>query len=264
MAERDELLLARTEVRPLGDKGLGTVAVEHIAPGQVILRDTMILGIHGMPSEVVDTSTGEARMLTSDEVEANLQADLERRSVQEQSIFWELADAHVAPVGEKTVTGVVRTNALPVHGGVDDPGLCAGIFPVVSRLNHSCTPNAHVEFRKELDAMLVHADAAIQEGEEVCISYIHVCATCEERQELLSNFCFVCRCSACSAEGEALVRSDARRVRLRELQQKLSLDLHASPETPEACEAEALRIIDAELLGSTWAKDELLRCKCAH
>jgi hypothetical protein len=82
--------------------------------------------------------------------------------------------------------------------------VAAEIFINISRLNHSCRPNAFASHVVELNSvsLQVRACADIKSGEEVCISYLSssdaVMLTHEQRvQRLMLEKQFICRCVAC-------------------------------------------------------------------
>lgn len=73
------------------------------------------------------------------------------------------------------------------------------IFPLISRINHSCDPNAQVISQTFVD---YHVDlVAAQDigvGEEVLISYLPPMKRSERRKQFLkARFLFDCNCSAC-------------------------------------------------------------------
>ncbi|KAL3509663.1 hypothetical protein ACH5RR_029064 [Cinchona calisaya] len=78
---------------------------------------------------------------------------------------------------------------------------CEGtaFFPLQSCMNHSCNPNAKA-FKREQDkdgqAILI-ALRSVRQGEEITISYIDEDLPFEERQLLLADYGFRCRCPKC-------------------------------------------------------------------
>ncbi|NXA59793.1 SMYD4 protein, partial [Mohoua ochrocephala] len=85
--------------------------------------------------------------------------------------------------------------------------LATAFFPVLSLLNHSCCPNTSVSFTGT--AATVRASQPIPRGQEVLHCYgPHRCRMrVAERQQLLSQYFFECRCQACLEELESGVRS---------------------------------------------------------
>lgn len=78
-----------------------------------------------------------------------------------------------------------------------------GVYLQTSMLNHSCKPNAIVEF-DGVDVK-VWASEDISEGDEVFISYIAVCGNVYFRRKLLEKWGFVCQCTRCLTEVDGTV-----------------------------------------------------------
>ncbi|NWR78627.1 SMYD4 protein, partial [Centropus unirufus] len=85
--------------------------------------------------------------------------------------------------------------------------LATAFFPVLSLLNHSCCPNTSVSFNGK--AATVRASQPIPSGQEIFHCYgPHQCRMkAAERQQLLSQYFFECRCQACLDELESGVNS---------------------------------------------------------
>ncbi|XP_074016854.1 SET and MYND domain-containing protein 4 isoform X1 [Numenius arquata] len=85
--------------------------------------------------------------------------------------------------------------------------LATAFFPVLSLLNHSCCPNISVSFSGT--AATVRASQLIPSGQEIFHCYgPHRCRMrVAERQQLLSQYFFECRCQACLDELESDVKS---------------------------------------------------------
>lgn len=88
--------------------------------------------------------------------------------------------------------------------GEDYSCCCEGtaFYPLQSCINHSCSPNVKA-FKREEDrdgqATLLSLKT-IQKGEEITISYINEELTYEERQSLLADYGFTCKCQKCLIE----------------------------------------------------------------
>jgi SET domain len=87
----------------------------------------------------------------------------------------------------------------------------SAIFPLTTRCNHSCDPNAQIRSQEFADARIdVVATRPIGAGEEICISYIELGGVrrgrrskFQRQKELLARYLFKCTCSLC-ANGDGL------------------------------------------------------------
>ena len=118
---------------------------------------------------------------------------------------------------EKRLYGIIRSNAYRSKGGL-------GLYPTISRYNHSCMPNVGYDF-KGWD-MCLYSAVDIEEGTELCTCYTDMVFffNREERKEhLKSKFNFDCLCVGCTLQGNNnQSQSDAKRERLRSLAGSLS------------------------------------------
>ncbi|KAG5643172.1 hypothetical protein DXG03_001376 [Asterophora parasitica] len=113
----------------------------------------------------------------------------------------------------KSVRGIVDTNALGI-GGL--PGSYTGAYAVVggivSRLNHSCLPNAEYKWDLLSLALYVRAVRPIKKDEQICISYCDLLQPrAQRRKELQLKYSFKCDCPSCSLPDDKSAQSDARR-----------------------------------------------------
>ncbi|KAF4554163.1 SET domain-containing protein 6 [Elsinoe fawcettii] len=93
-----------------------------------------------------------------------------------------------------------------------------GIFPLSARLNHSCTPNVFHRHNHLINRLTIQALRDIQEGEEVCTSYIDIVHPTQERRRLLRHWGFKCMCATCVRPGS---QSESRRKKLEEMTRKM-------------------------------------------
>jgi hypothetical protein len=91
--------------------------------------------------------------------------------------------------------GVFSCNNYTIADGELIP-IGMGIYPLIAMANHSCRPNAVVQFdghRANLRAI-----APIEAGEEVLVSYIDLADTTQgRRKELAQGYFFTCQCVMC-------------------------------------------------------------------
>lgn len=81
----------------------------------------------------------------------------------------------------------------------------AGLYALLASFNHSCEPNSAVSSVEETHEIVLKTTRAVRAGEEITITYIPVTAstTLAERQQLLKNYFFTCRCPRCVSETKA-------------------------------------------------------------
>lgn len=82
------------------------------------------------------------------------------------------------------------------------------LFPTLSKLNHSCTPNAVLQFGINQGRVIGYLKLLrdVQPNEEICISYLsQTCLSYENRQDLLLQaFQFKCCCELCTPQSRCL------------------------------------------------------------
>jgi SET domain-containing protein len=73
------------------------------------------------------------------------------------------------------------------------------VYALHSKLNHACSPNAHVVSGSFVDASIeVVALTDVALGAELCVSYTDPKLThTQRRRHLLNNHFFVCNCADC-------------------------------------------------------------------
>lgn len=84
-----------------------------------------------------------------------------------------------------------------------------GLFPLYSRINHSCSPNAVSTYNPTIERLIVHASRAIKAGEQVFIEYTNVTFKVKGSRQstLLENWGFECQCNACTDPEEEALRA---------------------------------------------------------
>ncbi|CAH8262559.1 unnamed protein product [Arabidopsis lyrata] len=76
-----------------------------------------------------------------------------------------------------------------------------GLFPLVSIINHSCSPNAVLVFEEQM--AVVRAMDNISKDSEITISYIETAGSTLTRQKSLKEqYLFHCQCARCSNVGK--------------------------------------------------------------
>lgn len=111
------------------------------------------------------------------------------------------------PDAEKEETEEITRPFLDALGD-EYSDCCQGtaFFPLQSCMNHSCCPNAKA-FKREEDRdgqAVIIALRRISKNEEVTISYIDEELPYKERQALLADYGFSCKCSKCLEDSSSI------------------------------------------------------------
>lgn len=84
----------------------------------------------------------------------------------------------------------------------------SGLYVLQSSVNHSCVPNAVVEFPYSNNILVLKAIRDIHPEEEICISYLDECClerSRHSRQKALSSlYLFHCYCNKCLSQANDL------------------------------------------------------------
>lgn len=92
------------------------------------------------------------------------------------------------------------------------------VFPRISRLNHSCMPNAQGNFNEALGRFTVHATRDIVADEELTINYLpeHGSARETRQNQLQAGYGFACECPACDVTSTKGRESEQNRLAVHE------------------------------------------------
>ncbi|KAK5170899.1 uncharacterized protein LTR77_004043 [Saxophila tyrrhenica] len=92
------------------------------------------------------------------------------------------------------------------------------IFHDISRLNHSCVPNAQGNFNTAIDGFAVHATHLIESRQEITISYLaeHGAVRSSRQAKLAQGYGFACGCPVCDGSTVKGAESEERRRVVRE------------------------------------------------
>ena len=124
-------------------------------------------------------------------------ADEEEEELDEESDEEEEADQTMAAPATIAARFGAAVEALPDTEG-------SAIFLELAMINHSCAPNAAVEFLgADAEATLL-ALRPIAAGEEILVTYVPIDAedALAERRSMLHEYAFDCKCTRCAAELE--------------------------------------------------------------
>lgn len=184
------------QIAPSGESGLGmfTSPSRTYSTGDLIWQERPIVVI---PTELI---------------EGIFDRVWEKLSEDGRGSVMELRNAHPSTVDP--FEGRLRTNFIGIELPPTTDTSYRGLFPVISRANHSCSPNAMYYFDYKLFALELRAARRIGPNEEIHIQYIDVLQPREERKRLLRElYMFDCQCPSCDlpAGSNEAQESDRRR-----------------------------------------------------
>lgn len=206
----DDLKELAYEISYLPGKGQCMIARRDMRAGEVIVTEKPLIN---MPDSVY--SYEDMR-----DIETWLDRHMNRFSSEERIAFFDLADCRTPALTdgkeEKSALGIFFTNDMNFDGD-------AAVFPIISRANHSCVPNADFVTRGERRVQEIIATSNIAAGEEITLSYLHAASEGSEGKKERQGYTrlwygFQCRCGACSLDGQELILDEAARTRVREIQ----------------------------------------------
>jgi hypothetical protein len=183
---------------PVSGKGQGLIAAQDISKGTRILSDEPLFRIQSFGSELPV-------------IEKEIEGKLNLLSHDDKRNFFSLHNS--TPGDSYPLTGIVKTNALSLGSN----SRVGGIFPTISRINHSCRPNTQHTWNSSTGHETIHAIRDIKKGEEITISYNLGGPSQPRMQRLKRSYGFDCTCDLCSLTDEALKISDAHQLRIQYL-----------------------------------------------
>ena len=176
-------------ILPIPGKGFGAVATRDIEIGTLLIEEAPLFSMTNrkpwfQPSE----------SFVNDAVERTIHTLSSTEQVQFHDLHGYIPNV-INDASKKlvpTALQIYSTNAYPM--GPDR----SGIFPLISRLNSECKPNAHFNYDENRQRATIHAISPITKGSEIVNCYIGLyLSRVERRQYLQRSFGFHCTCPAC-------------------------------------------------------------------
>ncbi|KAG6900676.1 hypothetical protein C0995_003365 [Termitomyces sp. Mi166 len=136
------------------------------------------------------------------EIERDLRVAFNRMQPERQTAFLALANS-TTDMGDLPLLGISQTNSIPLdldemnEENSNEELRYAMVMDQLSRVNHSCIPNAAITFSISSFSAQLHAIRDIKEGEEVFISYCRSTTPPPQRHQALAHYNFKCTCPAC-------------------------------------------------------------------
>ncbi|KAH8590593.1 hypothetical protein B0O99DRAFT_579827 [Bisporella sp. PMI_857] len=203
-------------VETIPGRGKGIVARVNISKGTRIISEKPLFTTPSLES--------------LDLLQTKVAAELRALSRDAQRNFFLL---HNNFPGKYSISGIVRTNALPCGPGAG----VGGIYTTICRINHSCVPNSHHSWNGNIACETIHATQLIKAGEEITISYNAGQPFVARQSALKDAFGFECACDLCSQHSVCGQASDDRRIQIARLDDAIG-DQFRVMGKPEDCLAD--------------------------
>nr|GAT49082.1 predicted protein [Mycena chlorophos] len=187
----------------LPGKGSGLVAARSFKQGDLILteRPLLMLPVGIAVRRPATFTDAQIQQHALNETERYNQVVVERMEEQRRVAFFELHNSHTED-GSGPIHGRARTNGIALAnlqpGVLDAASHYSAVGDLISRINHSCSPNTVAEFSRALFAFELFATRDVVQGEELTYHYIDTLVPAAERAELCKPYAFTCTCSACT------------------------------------------------------------------
>ena len=190
-------------VLPAGRRGLGLFARTELPAGALLLTESplVLLTVPHCPASL-------AKFLA--QLRARVAALEEDRQDQFFSLHIARPDLVTKDRGDLRMMGIYQANALTIRDQDKLKGrdLGTGVFPLTSRINHSCSPNCVLSFTPGADCE-VRCVRPVRAGEEILASYVSPLLSRADRLRLLAaRYNFSCDCQVCSGPAREVETND--------------------------------------------------------
>lgn len=203
------------EIKLAPGKGLGMFAKGVIPRGARIIEEEALLVVPEMSYSAVLPAFASLEPGKKAIFMELAGADDEEEA---ENLAWYLAEAEKdVDLSEHIAMNYEDQAAVQLKFGSNSFNMTAhtsGIFPIASRMNHSCIPNVYHTWNQHINRLTVHALQNIAQGEELLTTYIPAILTWDQRNddEHLGHYGFTCDCPACDPKSEFFKQSDFRRT----------------------------------------------------
>ncbi|KAJ7290259.1 hypothetical protein C8J57DRAFT_1114289, partial [Mycena rebaudengoi] len=199
-------------VGPAPGKGLGLFAARALKAGDLIVSERPLF-VAANPTKLFCAphfTPAQQAQHAKNERERHYALCVARMRPDCRAALMALANSHTDD-GFGLVDGILATNGMGIYGlRPGDDGVCTAVCNNISRANHSCSPNATLQFYMPSFSYRLFAVRDIAAGEELTVTYTYLDCPAAERHAKLKNFRFTCTCASCTD----VAASDARRARL--------------------------------------------------
>lgn len=185
-------------IRSIQNKGKGLITRVSIASGTRILIEKPLFTASSLVGSLDNVVLAKVKAL----------------SKEQQRQFLSLCNNFP---GKNPFSGIFKTNALPC--GPDSP--IGAVYANICFINDTCIPNSHNNWNSKTGLETIHAIRDIKAGEEITISYEAREPARQRLIKLRDAFGFDCKCELCSRPATELQESDARRIKIKQLDEAI-------------------------------------------
>jgi len=211
-------------------RGMGVRALRSFCAGDEIMREGAAMRV---PRRLHATNREEADTLFAGAVGDAFEALSPATQDAAMSLSSCKEEDNGVDNSTKTPRGIYETNCYALGDETD-----AGLFLTVSRMNHSCRPNANHIWRPDLQKTVIFAARDIGVGDDICTSYgpSECLGTSGRRDYLRDRFAFECQCEMCMEGNDS--GGDDRMIEFKSLNEDIAM--YAATGQPEI----AIRTLD--------------------
>merc|ERR1719334_1976691 len=215
-------------MRDIEGKGKGLVASRNIVAGETLLAEYPIIKHEGwVKNEAFEKFMEKFQCLTEQEKLSFLSLyDPEEKSkvVNKDMISNSMKECGSIALTVFKVWRIFWANSIYI--GDTNGEKVKGVYATISRINHSCSPNAVFGLKDyNSDYMVITACKEIRKHEEILVNYIGAESIFnlryERKIELEDGWAFDCTCEVCSLSVEDLNRNEEVRKQIKWLKQKV-------------------------------------------
>ncbi|KAK9816487.1 hypothetical protein WJX72_000903 [[Myrmecia] bisecta] len=174
----------------------GSLVLREAAVGSVVLEQCAAFVCHSCLQELPD-SDQPAHTAVVDCKASQFHRFCDRACQREFMASRPAWVARVYATQLQELAGIADSNIHSLGTGSRNQEIAVGLFPALSMLNHSCSPNCC--FQATGKEMAVRTTRDVKAGEQLCVSYINLFEMRPVRQrQLLATKFFRCQCERCA------------------------------------------------------------------
>lgn len=199
---------AITKISQITGKGKGVIAQCDIAENQTIITEDALFSIALCDADAIDHQKAASKL--NHQITTEITTQVEQLTLMQPNSLFNLY--FMKQYGNNIAVAIFSTNVWSSSATGR-----SGLYPRISRLNHSCNPNAIVtddedgeeQQQQQQQRLVVKAKRDVKCGEELLLNYLGDddvkmgTPFVERRRKLEESWDFLCTCDRCCEEEEA-------------------------------------------------------------